>query len=248
MPSLYSAQQHLDLLNNHKIIQLRYQINGAWQTAYFFHNSPDIKNIWLLFGGINSLALDWHRWFSEDNVNNGYLLIDYPGYGLNKGLPREKSMTLSSFEAFKALADHLKISQEVLSLRLCALGHSLGTGAAVNFALQIPLKRLILIAPFTSLNDLTIHRYGYIAGTFLNLVNPEKYDNNKALGHIIMHSSRPEIIIVHGADDMVIPVEMGRNLAAISPEKISYYEIPEMGHQNMFATYFPFIQELMNSD
>jgi pimeloyl-ACP methyl ester carboxylesterase len=147
--------------------------------------------------------------------------------------------------AFSALATYLKIPAQDLMNNLGIMGHSLGTGFAIDLATRIKPKKLLLIAPFTSLEALIIYRYGNFKGTLLNLINPENYPNKTKLTKIVADASPPEITIVHGAQDRIIPVEMGRELAAIASDSIHYYELPDMGHPNMFSKKLPLILKLM---
>lgn len=249
MPRPY-RQQHLDLLDRPEVTQLHYKVNGYNQTAFFIkgRSSGRQRGVWLLLGGINSLALDWHQWFYREESDCSFLLLDYPGYGLNKGIPRARYISQGGRAAISALADYLNTSVENVTSRLGVLGHSLGTGAALDLTSQLPVKRLILVAPFTSLKELVVHRYGMVQGTFLNIINPEKYPNLERLSSIINRSPSPEIFIIHGAEDSVIPPRMGRQLAELSPEKIAYIEVDNLGHQEVFAEKIDLITALMDMD
>jgi pimeloyl-ACP methyl ester carboxylesterase len=71
-----------------------------------------------------------------------------------------------------------------------------------------------------------------IAGPLAPLVVPDRYDNLGKIGRLTM-----PVVILHGARDEVIPVRMGRALAAASL-KVRYVEVPETGHNE-----FPGLEE-----
>ena len=48
----------------------------------------------------------------------------------------------------------------------------------------------------------------------------------------------PTITIIHGTRDEVIPVEMGRELAALDKQKIEYMELPNSGHNTIIQDAF----------
>src|SRR6056297_1594820 len=88
-PRGYSHPCHLQLLDDPSVIKISYFLENDQQTAFYIGPDKHPKNLWLLFGGINSLALDWHQWFAGAvGEDTAFLFVDYPGYGLNNGAPR----------------------------------------------------------------------------------------------------------------------------------------------------------------
>ena len=73
------------------ITLIEFQTSQAKQTAFLFTLSPadrPPRRLWLLFGGNAMLALDWLdllRGYPDRSA--GFLLVDYPGYGLCQGSP-----------------------------------------------------------------------------------------------------------------------------------------------------------------
>jgi pimeloyl-ACP methyl ester carboxylesterase len=63
----------------------------------------------------------------------------------------------------------------------------------------------------------------------------ENFDNEARLGEILRSKRPPDITIVHGDRDEVIPVEMGRALAASHPGAIRYFEIEGGSHNSVVA-------------
>lgn len=245
MPRDYTSSRHLALLEQSDVIHVPYSVADKEQTAFYITPDLPLESLWILFGGINSLALDWYQWFHRENSSIGLLLIDYPGYGLNDGLPRSRYMAEAGNRALTSLTAVLGHKEDWSSCRLGVLGHSLGSGAATLFAREHSVNKIILVSPYTSLHDLILYRYGAFTGFFINLINPERYPNAENLAGIVQQQPPPAIDIVHGKLDNVIPASMGRTLAKKYPQHVRYYELEELGHQNMFAHQNDLIFSLM---
>src|SRR5947207_15846672 len=93
-------------------------------------------------------------------------------------------------------------------LILCAIGHSLGSAVALDFAAHHPVKRIVLVAPFTTLRE----EAATMVGGWISHLLIESYDNRANLSRIAKRSPIPKIAIFHGTEDEVIPARMGREL------------------------------------
>ncbi len=237
----------------HRAIELQYTTEAGRQMAYYLAptDGPAMppERLWVLFGGISSLALDWLPWLRDaPREDTGYLLIDYPGYGLNEGVARARRILQSSLAALDALAKYVRADRRRLEKELNILGHSLGTGAALQFAVHVQVRKIILVSPFTDLRQLVTYRFGGLLGGLVNLINPEKYDNVQRLAELAARRSPPQVLIFHGDSDNVIPVRMGRELARLYPAMTTYRELKGVGHSGFFAKQMPLILDAISSD
>ena len=93
--------------------------------------------------------------------------------------------------------------------RLILQGQSLGTGIAVEMALRGYGKKLILISPYTSMVDM-----GKLTlPIFPNeLLVHERYLNLAKAPRVTL-----PVLVVHGTEDEIIPVRMGRSVAEALP-------------------------------
>jgi pimeloyl-ACP methyl ester carboxylesterase len=131
--------------------------------------------------------------------------------------------------ALSALAEHFK-AQEI-DAELCLMGHSFGTGAALQFASNKRVARIVLVAPFSNLREAAAHN-SFIIWIFM----PNQVDNRELVKTILSKASAPKIIIIHGAKDKTIPVKMGRELSEISPNEIVFHEIADGDHSSILTT------------
>ncbi|CAN2039871.1 Peptidase, S9A/B/C family, catalytic domain protein [Candidatus Magnetomoraceae bacterium gMMP-15] len=219
-----------------KVIELSYNTDQGSQTAFYFPSQSGVKadRLWVLFNGNAALALDWLVLITHLNFDKkfDFLLIDYPGYGKCKGKADPKSILDSSEKAFNKLSEYLGIKPDELEKNLNVMGHSLGAATALQFAVNHPINQVILLSPFTSLIDMATR----IVGWPLCYISRHKYDNKERLSDLALHEKIPKVTIIHGDNDETVPVEMGRKLATIFPEMITYIEIPNTDHNSIIMT------------
>jgi len=219
--------------NEKKIgIELRFETSYGTQSAYYIFPSETGGNIparlVIAYPGITGLALGWLDLISDTPYSDvGFLLIEYPGRGNSQGIFRPKYLGESSSGALKALVDHLGISRQEITKNIVFLGHSFGCGEALQFAAEILPKRIVLIAPFSTLRRAAFRQIGPLAWIMPNM------DNCERIKELCRLSSPPKIIIFHGSADETLPVSMGRDLAACSPRCVEYHEIEKAGHKDI---------------
>jgi pimeloyl-ACP methyl ester carboxylesterase len=237
------------------LVPLAYDAGFGRQVAFYLAPRREAdrppRRLWVLFGGIKSLALDWVRFLDQipDQPalasRTGFLLVDIPGYGENVGEPRARSMLVSSVAAFEALASHLRVPASELERELGVLGHSLGSGTALQFTGEVEVDRVILVSPFTSASDLVGLRQRPLPTFLFNLVNTERYDNRRRLAELAAREPPPELVVFYGRDDRTTPAWMGRELAESYGARAAGHEIEEVGHAGMIDACLPRIFEAM---
>jgi pimeloyl-ACP methyl ester carboxylesterase len=150
----------------------RYCSADTVQAAFLLEpEKQDVTELWVAFGGNAMLALDWLP-FCENLLQRldkgrrpdcgiAFLLIDYPGYGVNPGATTPLSVGKASQSAIRAALARFKKSSPSVNI----LGHSLGASAAVQLAVHLADDgstpgRLLLSAPFVSIPDMALHLAG----------------------------------------------------------------------------------------
>ena len=209
-------------------VEIEYTMPFGKQTAFYIPRSEGSpKRIWVAFCGNGSLALDWTGLIREYPQNgDGFLLIDYPGYGKNAGYATIASTRVSADAALHELALRLHLDESRIPLGV--LGHSLGSAAALDFAVHHRVGRVVLIAPFTSLRE----EVATVAGRYFARVLIENYDNRENLGTIYRENPKVQVVIFHGTDDGDIPVQMSRDLSRQFP-KIEFREVADSDHMTV---------------
>jgi len=214
-------------------IMLEFHTDKGRQVAYYLppFSAPEKapQKIALLYPGINSTALSWLPLIDlSEDPTTAYLLIEYPGRGLAEGMMRPEENYQNSQGALDALAAHFGGAE--LSASISLLGHSFGTGAALQFASRHQVERIVLVAPFNDLKQAVKQK-----SWLLSVLMPSQIDNRRLIRQLLAEDKPPRIIILHGAQDATLPISMGRELAQLEEEKIEFHPYAEDGHVDILT-------------
>jgi uncharacterized protein len=192
--------------------------------------------VWVMFSGNASVALDWLDVVAMSrNEADGFLLIDYPGYGASEGVAAVATTRGSAEKAVSTLAEQLQMPEDEISNRLCVLGLSLGGAAALDFAAHKSAQRIILIAPFTTLREVAARLFSKPASYLLI----ENYDNRSRVEELAKREPPPQITIFHGTADTLIPSDMGRQLAESAPAIARFVAVQGATHDTIVGEALP---------
>jgi pimeloyl-ACP methyl ester carboxylesterase len=229
-PQRYSKAQ-LEQARTLGVQEIRFQTTRGNQAAFFYRNENSEKapqKVWLLFGGNGDVALGWLSLVRAiPGPRTGFLLIDYPGYGFCEGRPNPQTILENSECALQALLEQKcwKLGADAL----CVLGHSLGGAAALQFAAKHAVRKILVLSTFTTMDDMVRAQIHVPLGRLLR----HRFDNVASLKAILSQNNVPEIDILHGQVDEVIPLKMGRALAQLDAGRIKFAEIPGAGHNDI---------------
>lgn len=229
------------------LVQLSYLSKEGKQTVFYLPPREEGQGmpskIWVVFGGNASLGLDWYDFVKRyPDPKAGFVLFDYPGYGKCEGMASPKTIRASIDKALPALAKHLNSSLPDITNRLNLLGHSLGAAVALQTATRYKVDRIVLIAPFTTMRAMAAK----VVGVPLNMLLIQNFDNRARLAELAAEPQPPEITLIHGDADEVVPVSMGRELAAMYPSMITYHEIAKGDHNGIMSLAEKVIYQAMN--
>jgi uncharacterized protein len=210
---------------------LSYQTSQGRQTAFMWGTPPSgtlLSQLWIVFGGNAMTALDWLDILQDCRLDaGGFLLVDYPGYGLCAGNPSTNSIFENVLGAYHSL---LQSKRWILRQpHLSVLGCSIGTAPALQFAEKCPVREVVLIAPFTRMEDLVRRVIGIAPGMLLL----DRFDNLTALGRVGAQTPPPKVTIIHGEKDSIIPIGMARTLAKSVSIPIEFHSVPEASHNSV---------------
>lgn len=151
----------------------------------------------------------------------GVFYLNNRGYGGSGGSPTETNNVADAIAAYDDLA-----RRGVPASKIVAYGESLGSGQAVRLAAERPVAGVVLEAPLTSTIDVARSVYFWLP---LELLIADQYNIERSIGAV-----RAPLLILHGEQDEVIPVEMGRRIyrAANQPKRIE--TLPAGRHNDLF--------------
>ena len=235
-PPRYSTTQ-LEEARKVGVQEVKFRTSQGNQAAFFWRSEDsDIapRHMWLLFGGNGDVALAWVSLIrSFPDPRSGYLLIDYPAYGICDGRPNPETILENSERALQVLREEK--GWNLGPDTLCVLGHSLGGAAALQFAAKNPVRKILAVSTFTTMDDMVRTQIRIPLGRLLR----HRFDNVASLKTILAQKKIPEIFLFHGKADEIIPPRMGRALANLDPIRIKFSEIPGASHNDIFQMPLP---------
>jgi hypothetical protein len=164
------------------------------------------------------------------NAGIGVLLVEYRGYGGNKGSPSEQGLYQDGNAAFKFLQE-----QGVKSKQIILYGESLGTAVALKMAVESPVCAVILQSPFTSMVNLARYHYPWL------IIKP--WDRFDSLSRI--NSIKVPLLILHGKEDGIVPYEEGLTLYKHAHEPKKMVQFEHGNHNNLWG-YSEFSREVIH--
>lgn len=198
----------------------RYLYPGAWRTMFAKERSsppPDTQELRVITDdGVNLRV--WQRQYSNPDAplvvlcggddgdvryqvglsdyffQHGFsvLSFDYRGFGGSSGFPTQAGIE-------KDITAVMKLAAQVPESKRVLFGISFGTYPALYAATQLPIAKLILVAPFVDFPSVDRNFYQY--PWLVDMVWPQY--SNQALLHKLM--GKPDIRIFYGLDDVLIP-------------------------------------------
>ncbi len=171
-------------------------------TAIFFHgNAGNISHRLVTIHALHELGLNT-------------LIVDYRGYGESEGAPSEKGLYADAEAAWQYVVDEKGESPD----RIVLVGRSLGGAVAIELASRHTPGVLIVESTFTSLVDVAKEHFPFLP---TSLLLRHRFPSINRIGKI----DCPKLIL-HGRDDTLIPIEIGRTLFEAASEPKAFIETP----------------------
>ena len=153
-------------------------------------------------------------------AGHAVLLFDYRGYGGNPGLPSERGLLRDGRAAVEAVASRPDIDPS----RVVYFGESIGTGVAVQVAVERPPHGLILRSPFTSLVDVGREHYPFLPVAWLAR---DRFDSMARVADI-----RSPLLVIAGTADSIVPYGLSETLYDAAPEPKWFVTIEGADHND----------------
>lgn len=149
--------------------------------------------------------------------SRGYnmLAYDYRGYGTSDGTPGEKNAYVDAEAVYRYATEILAVNPQ----RIVLYGRSVGSGSATYLAVRYPIGGLILEAPFISAFRVVLP---------FPIFPFDKFPNRKRITLI-----KAPVLIIHGEQDMVVPIHHGRKLFEMANSKKKALWIESAGHNDV---------------
>jgi len=207
--------------------------DGTTLTGWHLPAASGQPSILYLHGNAGNLSGRSERFKEVIDSGFGLLAVSYRGYAGSGGSPSEATLFADALLGFDWLADRAD--------GVVVHGESLGTGIATYVAAERPARALVLEAPYTSALDMAGEAYPWVP---VSLLMRDPFLTRE-------HIKRVEepILIVHGTEDRVIPVEHGRRLFELAPEPKQLAIVDGAGHDNLWdAGLWPTVLEFLRAN
>lgn len=226
------------------IFHPNYSSNLEYRISDYGYESIDINNEYygwskvdktkvlptiIYFGGNGeSAAITFNNHYINNSdeyfENFNIFMIDYPSYGLSKGVASEESifeMALISFDYISELA-------YVDSNNIIVVGFSLGSGVASYVAFNRDISKLVLLAPYNNFRE-TMNQFLPIFYGPLKLLVKNNFSSDKYLENIDI----PILIVYSKKDEIVFSKRTDKLINEINNEKLSYFRHEELTHNEI---------------
>jgi uncharacterized protein len=150
-------------------------------------------------------------------------VFDYRGYGRSEGKPSE----VGTYRDARAAFDWLTRTRGVPAEQIVLLGRSLGGSVAAQLAGQVDVGSLVIESTFTSYPDMGARMYPYMP---VRVFARFRYNTKAHLAKV-----RCPVLVMHSAEDKLVPFEFGRRLFEAAPEPKQFVEL-RGGHNDGFLT------------
>ncbi len=148
------------------------------------------------------------------------MIIDYRGYGQSEGSPAEEGL----YRDAEAAYDYLAARPEFSGSSIVAFGRSLGAAVAVELAIRRQVEALVLESPFTSVSEMARLRNRFLPS---GLLVRARFDTLAKMPEV-----RAPVLVFHGTDDEIVPVDMGRRVHEAAPGRKRLYLLEGAMHND----------------
>jgi len=193
-------------------------VEGANLSGALFKVEKPKGLIFFLHGNAGNLLDQENAAKFYTNLNYDFFTVDYRSFGKSTGEMKDEKQF---FQDVQTTYDLIKKSYSEDSITI--IGYSVGTAPAAMLASTNDAKKLVLIAPYYSLGDMTVRKYKIIP-TFLLKYKFETYK--------YIQKVKSPILIIHGDIDSVIPFEASQQLSKLLKKGSEFYPITNQGHDD----------------
>lgn len=151
----------------------------------------------------------------------GVFMCEYRGYGGNPGDITEQGIYRDARAALKWLE-----SNGHSAAQWVIYGESIGSGPAVQMAMEFQPKALVLDAAFSSAADVGQGAYFWLP---VSLLLKDRYDNFSKI-----KSVKSALLMVHGDSDGVVPLPLAHKLYDAANHPKQFVLINGGGHADLF--------------
>lgn len=187
-------------------------VTPSYRALFFHGNGGDMKAFFPI-----------QQWLSSIGI--GSYSYDYRGFGRSTGWPNEERLYADSAQVLDLILNEDKVALASLVF----VGNSLGCGPAAELASRHEPAALLLLSPFTSLDEIV--RRSPVLGTIRRFL----WWHFPVIHFVSMLKTSP-LIVVHGMQDGIIPTELGKEVSEgyRGMGVVRFIPVDGAGHNDLF--------------
>jgi uncharacterized protein len=203
-------------VHGRRVNSLYFPAERAPGTILYFHGNAGDLSGWGMVAGELVERTGWSVW-----------IMDYPGYGKSEGSIRSEQQLHEVAEAFMAAA----LAERPPNGKIVVAGRSIGSGLATGLATRHPVDGIVLESPYYSMERLAKENFAWVPAALLKYKFPS---------YLWIQQTDAPVLILHGANDTLIPAIHGKELAALAPASAEFASVAGGGHNDlaMFEDYW----------
>lgn len=194
--------------------------DGARLVLWRIAPQPGRPTILYFLGNAGGLATRADRFRRYLATGLGLTMMSYRGYSGSTGSPSEANNVADAVLSYDML-----IRENLKPADIFLYGESLGSGVAVQLATVREVGGVILDAPYSSMVDMAALTYPFLP---VRPLLADRYESNLHIAKV----SAP-VLVLHGGEDELIPVAMGRRLHAVANEPKELIVFPKGRHTDL---------------
>ena len=191
--------------------------------GWFIPPSSTDKPVILFFhGNAGNISHRLSKIIPYTKAGYGILLAEYRGYGGNPSSPTEDGLYNDARAYYAWLGKRGYSGRDIV-----LYGESLGSGVAVQMAMEHSPRALILETPYAKLSDPAQRRYFFIP--FIEILMHDTFRSIDKIGNI----QAPKLFMIAERDEVLGP-DTGLNLyeAAMTPKTLKVFQ--NAGHNEIY--------------
>jgi pimeloyl-ACP methyl ester carboxylesterase len=194
--------------------------------AYLVGDPERSAGLLIAFHGNAELAAWSVPWAAEVVRRTGWAVLvpEYRGYGGLAGSPHYAGSGRDARATYRLAREQLPAD----SSRIAYYGHSLGSAVATELASEHAPAALLLVAPFTSAQDMARLMRGLPLTVLWRVIGRVHFDTRAKVAAL-----DAPVSVAHGERDATIPVWMGRAVHAAARVKGELLVVAEAGHNDV---------------
>jgi uncharacterized protein len=200
--------------------------DGVQLNGWYIGGTPGVPLVLFFHGNAGNLSDNLQYIALLHGQGFPIFIFDYRGYGKSAGEPVRENDLYQDARGAVAYLEGRGWHHEAMIY----FGQSLGAAVALQTALETPPAGLVMESSFTCMSDIVRHLtpVGYYMVSWWGIDMP--FDNAAKIQGL-----RIPLLMIHGDEDPVAPVEMTRRLFALAAQPKMLQILSKGGHCDAFT-------------